>query len=179
VRGLSNQGNAFRRVSRAVGATVTRVPEQIASDLAAAVAEERAARTALRGARRRQAVLLRQLRDLGVPFTAAAIARLLVGETASPDQRRRLAATLRQRICRVTERHADQPGFSPHGDPSALPSSERKEAAMANKLVKKTTITEVYEAADIDSELEDDSDQDEVEDEEADDDESERPRKRR
>jgi hypothetical protein len=34
---------------------------------------------------------------------------------------------------------------------------------MANKLVKKTTVTEVYEAAEVDPELEDESEQDEPE----------------
>jgi hypothetical protein len=146
---------------------VIRVPPEIAADLAGAVRAEREARTALRDALRRQASALRRLRTGGVPFTAAALASVL-GEEASPEVRRRLAARLRQRIRRVTERHAKPEPVSPPAVSVPLPSVEatNEENAMPNgKLIKKTTTVEEYEV-DLDAEADEDE-ADEVEDEDS------------
>jgi hypothetical protein len=153
---------------------VRQVPPEIAADLASAATAEREARAAVRAAVRRQVALLRRLRDDGVPFTATTLARVL-GEEPSPEVRRRLSARLQQRVHRtapaVTERHAEQRPAPPQASSARLPSnvaSNKEDAMPKEKLIKRVTTVETYEAADVDPEIDADEDE-EVEDEESDD----------
>jgi hypothetical protein len=162
---------------------VQRVPPELAADLAGAFAAERDARTAVRAAVRRQTVLLWRLREGGVPFTAAALARAL-GEAASPEVRRRLAARLRQRIRRatalVTERHVELKAGCPRAESARLPwgMAANKEIAMPNgKLIKRVITEETYETADVEAEIDAQDEADEIEDDGDEDEPS--PRKRR
>jgi hypothetical protein len=78
----------------------------------------------------------------------------------------------------VTERHADQRAGSPQVEAAQLLSdvaSNKEDAMPKEKLIKRVTTVETYEAADVDREIEADEDED-VEDE---DDEPSRKKQRR
>ena len=128
--------------------------------LVQALLDEERARNAVHGAIHKQAELLRALRRAGLSTSAVAHRVALARGAVLPVKaRQRLAASLRQRMSRVTRRHGNL--AVPHGHaPSPDPGSGRAilpindlESKMA-KLVKRTVTEEFIEKRE-DEELED------------------------
>jgi hypothetical protein len=137
-------------------------PPELVAALNAAVDAEREARGALRDAQEHQAEAVRALREAG--FQTTSVARYVaarLGLPATPSIRQRLAARLRQRVSRVTRRHA-------HRERPAVPApivripSEGKEVPDMARLIKRTTTEtfEVDEGEELDLPEEDDVDAD-------------------
>lgn len=133
----------------------TPLPPALIESLAAALREEReaeaalaAARAAFRGAVRRTTAAAQALRETGALFTAIAsvVARAL-GVAPSVEARRRIAARFRRRLARarVTSGHAEVASPSASAVTVPVPLSETTEDSMGHTLLKRTTVTEVFE----------------------------------
>src|SRR6266536_6303421 len=121
--------------------------------LVAALRAEREARERRRAALAAEADALRELHEANVPASTVAhrVARAL-GMTLTLDARSRLAATLRKRRSRAlragTDGHGDLAAATPEKPVVVLRShraSEHGKEEGMSKLVKRTTVTEVFE----------------------------------
>ena len=154
-------------------------PAALLDGLAQALLDEERARSSVREAMCRQADLLRQLRNLGLPATRVAHRVAAAGGTALPlADRLRLAARLRKRAWRGTTRPAD---LARAGGLPAIPASPSDRAMTPNtketnmpKLIKRTVVEEYIEddvknsEADEESEVEEQEGDGEEEDDDSD-----------
>jgi len=143
------------------------------ADLIAALRDEEQARTALQDALHRQVAALRSLKDQGLVTTI--IAAKLGNARGSPltlPERQRVAARLRQRVCRVTRRHGQVSGGSGCRSEPTLDSDRAlppvNQESIMSKLIKRKVVEETFEADEADAvEFDGDEADDEVDDEES------------